>query len=104
MASAMSKNVMGEFLTALHRHDELVSLAALTRTRTLVLAGANDKILPRAHAELLVRQHPGADLILVDRCGHMIPLERPEVVNPLLTELITAILVDLNPDLASELR
>ncbi|MGH8998174.1 MAG: alpha/beta fold hydrolase [Acidimicrobiia bacterium] len=44
---------------------------------TLVVAGAADRFLPRAHPEAYVAGIPDARLEVVDGAGHMVPQEQP---------------------------
>jgi pimeloyl-ACP methyl ester carboxylesterase len=44
---------------------------------TLVVAGAADRFLPRAHHEAYAAGVPGARLEVIEGAGHMVPLERP---------------------------
>ncbi len=46
---------------------------------TLVVAGAADRFLPRAHAEFYAGAIPGARLEIVEGAGHMVPVEKPAV-------------------------
>lgn len=45
---------------------------------TLVVWGAEDRLIPLAYGEAWARGIPGARLVSIERCGHLPPLERPE--------------------------
>jgi pimeloyl-ACP methyl ester carboxylesterase len=45
---------------------------------TLVVWGADDRLIPLAYGEAWAHEVPGARLVTLDRCGHFPPLERPE--------------------------
>ena len=45
---------------------------------TLIVAGARDGLLPRAHPEAYAEGITGARLEVLEGAGHMVPLERPE--------------------------
>jgi pimeloyl-ACP methyl ester carboxylesterase len=47
---------------------------------TLVLAGRDDAIMPLALLEEIAEGIPGASLVILDECGHMSTLEKPEAV------------------------
>lgn len=47
---------------------------------TLILAGRDDVLTPRAAQEAMAGAIPGADLVLLGRCGHLSTLERPDAV------------------------
>ena len=45
---------------------------------TLVLWGADDRLLPPAHGEKLAKLLPNARFQLIDGCGHVPPIEAPD--------------------------
>ena len=48
------------------------------RVPTLLVWGADDRLVPLAYGEAWARAIPGARLVTLDRCGHLPPLEQPE--------------------------
>lgn len=48
---------------------------------TLVLCGREDQLTPLENSEEMAAAIPGAKLVVVEECGHMSTLERPEQVN-----------------------
>ena len=48
---------------------------------TLVLCGTQDRLTPLGNSEQMAAAIPGAKLAVVEECGHVSTLERPEVVN-----------------------
>jgi pimeloyl-ACP methyl ester carboxylesterase len=64
-------------------------LHALTRLTvpTMVIAGAEDRLTPRSHAERIAAALPALDrLTVMPRTGHMAPLERPAELSTALGE------------------
>ncbi len=55
---------------------------------TLVIAGKNDTITPPKEMQEMARYLKGARFQLIDDCGHLSPLEQPQVVNQLLREFL----------------
>jgi 2-hydroxy-6-oxonona-2,4-dienedioate hydrolase len=55
---------------------------------TLVVAGAQDRFLPRAHPEAYTAGIPGARLAVVEGAGHMVPMERPAELTALVGEFL----------------
>jgi len=53
---------------------------------TLVLSGREDSILPPALSEEIARGIPNARHVIIEECGHYLPLERPHAVTALLRE------------------
>lgn len=45
---------------------------------TLILWGADDRLVPPAYGHFLAERIAGARLEIFDRCGHMLPFEQPE--------------------------
>lgn len=70
------------------RIDSRPSLAAI-RCPTLVLVGDADKITPPEHAEELAQGIPGAELRVLDTCGHLSALEQPDAVSDALLAHLT---------------
>ena len=56
----------------------------LIDARTLVIHGADDKLVPRAYAEDFVGLIPNATLAVIERAGHLPMLERPDEFGQLL--------------------
>ncbi|WP_169870986.1 alpha/beta fold hydrolase [Shouchella patagoniensis] len=48
--------------------------------RTLLLAGISDPLIPVKTSERLYHDLPNSKLVLLDKCGHLIPEERPTEV------------------------
>jgi len=48
---------------------------------TLVLCGRQDRLTPLENSEQMAGAIPGAQLMVIEQCGHMSTLERPAEVN-----------------------
>ncbi|MGI5157696.1 3-oxoadipate enol-lactonase [Microbispora sp. CA-102843] len=59
------------------------------RAPALVIAGAEDPATPPAHAEVLARGIPDAELLVVPGAAHLATAERPDVVNEAITRHLT---------------
>lgn len=66
-------SLRGQRVTLLSRLTEL-------RAPLLIIWGRHDPILPVQHAVAAHRAVPGSRLVVVERCGHMCPLEHPSTV------------------------
>jgi pimeloyl-ACP methyl ester carboxylesterase len=53
---------------------------------TLVLCGRQDQLTPLECSEEMAAAIPGSNLVVVEECGHLATLERPEIVNAALRE------------------
>lgn len=56
------------------------------RCATLVLCGDSDRLAPPECSHEIAALTPGAELVMVPQCGHMLTMERPDEVNALLLE------------------
>ena len=78
-------SVISAFMPTLVDHERTDVLAEFDGIETLVIHGQQDRIVPRAHADVMVAKMPHAEYIVVENSGHMLPLEHPEIVN---TEIV----------------
>lgn len=74
-------HVIGAFLPTLMDHERATALAALEGIETLILHGTKDRMTPIAHGERLAEALPGAELVVVEGAGHVLPLEAPDLVD-----------------------
>ena len=56
------------------------------RCPVLVMCGEADRLTPPERSREIAALVPQAQLVLVPRCGHMLTMERPDVVNATLSE------------------
>lgn len=82
MGRRLGKEVLLRQLAAgrVDGHDRLPEI----RCPTLVVAAGSDELRPRRETDRLAAGIPGARYEIVEDCGHMIPLERPEALAALL--------------------
>ncbi|GAA1160114.1 pimeloyl-ACP methyl ester carboxylesterase [Kitasatospora gansuensis] len=90
MLDATPFDVVAEFYPVFGAHDKLAALAAMAGRPALVLAGTKDLLAPPEYSEAIAAALPGSDLVLVPDAGHLVMLERPELVDRHLTELLAA--------------
>lgn len=81
---------MVNFLKVLESHDESTALPVLAQVPTVVACGDDDRLTPlpnslRMYAEL------GDDsrLVVGEGCGHMLPMEAPELVDDAIDDLVS---------------
>lgn len=58
---------------------------------TLVACGDADLLTPPEHSREIAAAIPGARFELIEQCGHMLTLERPDVVNALLRQWLSTL-------------
>jgi len=84
--------VVADFYLALQAHDKRVALATIGKVPAVVLTGEHDRLIPVHQTAELAAAIPGATLIRVPRAGHMVILERPEIVTEEISDLAAAAL------------
>jgi pimeloyl-ACP methyl ester carboxylesterase len=93
-------DVIAEFYPALAGLDETGSLEPLRQVPTLVLTGDADKMIPKAHSELIVERlgragDSGVDFVVVPEAGHMVLLEKPDEVSAALSGLLRRVAAEV---------
>jgi pimeloyl-ACP methyl ester carboxylesterase len=76
------------FLPALGKHDKTNELAALSRVPVEILVGDSDKLTPKRHSLRMAEALPDAVLHVVERTGHMLTQERPQLVTDAIERLV----------------
>jgi 3-oxoadipate enol-lactonase len=64
-------------LTTFDRRKELADI----KVPTLLVAGSEDKTAPPAVMEKMWQKIPGSEYVLIENCGHLGPMDRPEEFN-----------------------
>lgn len=62
------------------------------RCPVLVMCGDADRLTPPERSQEIASLIPQAQLVMVPRCGHMLTMERPEVVNAALVEWLARLM------------
>jgi pimeloyl-ACP methyl ester carboxylesterase len=88
MLEATPIDVVAEFYPAFYLHEKVAALAAFREVPTLVLVGSEDLLTPPSHSEAIAAELPDAELVVVPEAGHLVLLERPELVNAWLAWLL----------------
>lgn len=81
MADAVGKDAFLRQQTAImNRADKRPELPAIS-CPTLVLCGRQDMLTPLALSEEMAGLIPDAELVVIEDCGHLSTMERPDAVN-----------------------
>ncbi|GAA1552479.1 alpha/beta fold hydrolase [Streptomyces globosus] len=80
-------DVVAEFYPAFQAHDKTEALQRFGDIPVTVIAGDHDMITPAAHSQAIKDALPAAELVVLERAGHLMMLEYPETVTALLLEL-----------------
>lgn len=69
---------------------DLHSLLAATSVPTLIIWGSRDFVVPLAHAYAAQKLIPNSEVRIMERCGHMPQVERPEEFNRLVLDFLAS--------------
>lgn len=89
MASSSRDGVIAALLGMAERPDSTATLAGIS-VPTLIVAGADDGVIPPAESEKLAQAIPGAQLSVIPQAGHLVAFEQPEAFNRVLQEWLRA--------------
>lgn len=81
-------DVVAEFFPAFQTHDKTAALQRFADVPVTVVAGDRDMITPAAHSVTIKEELPAAELVVLEETGHLMMLERPDIVTGLLTGLL----------------
>jgi pimeloyl-ACP methyl ester carboxylesterase len=80
MAAAIGREGFRRQQTAIMNRPDSRDTLGRIRVPTLVLCGRDDRLTPPDLSQEIAAAIPGARLVLVEACGHCVPLERPEAI------------------------
>jgi pimeloyl-ACP methyl ester carboxylesterase len=95
MLAATPMEVVADFYPDFDRHDRRAALAAMRDIPALVMVGREDRVTPLEHTEVIADELPHAELVVLERCGHMLLLEHHDVVTDQLRTLVARSLAAL---------
>ena len=94
MVAATPVDVIAAFLPTFLSHDKLKALGVLRHLPVLILVGEADLVTPVDHSEEIAASLPDAEFVVVPKAGHMVNMERPDVVNRQLRRLAARALAE----------
>jgi len=90
IAGAVAPRVAAELMVDIVGFDlvgpDMATLRAID-VPTTVVVGSNDLLTPLRHAQAMADVIPDAELVVLEGCGHMVMLERPDRLNAILVGL-----------------
>ena len=92
MAARTPVDVIAAFYDTFMTHDKLAALGVLRALEVLVLVGSDDLLTPVDHSRELAEALPAGRLVVVEDAGHMVAIERPELVSEELLALLERVL------------
>jgi pimeloyl-ACP methyl ester carboxylesterase len=81
MNSSTSTEVIARYLNTLYTHSRVPALAVLRTVPVQVICGAADLLTPLVYSQEIVAELPDAELVVVERGGHVVLLELADEVN-----------------------
>src|SRR5690606_7716703 len=81
-------DVVAAFYPTFTDHDRHEALAPLGKADTVIFGGGQDLVTPVSHRRAMAELVPNATYHELSQCGHMIQIERPELVNAELRALL----------------
>jgi pimeloyl-ACP methyl ester carboxylesterase len=90
MASAPAEGAIGALRAMAARPDSTAILSTID-VPTLVIGGAEDTFTPPSELRALASAIPGSRIELIERCGHVCPIERPAAFNHVVSEFLAAL-------------
>ena len=94
MAPPRPEGFIGALLGMAVRPDAGAWLGEI-RVPTLVIAGADDAIIPPGESEAMARAIPGAELKLIPKAGHLVPFEAAEAFNGAIRDWLSRSIMNL---------
>lgn len=90
MASATVQGIVGALGAMRDRPDSLDTLAGFAKP-TLIIAGADDQLMPLAEQEKMNQAARNSTLVVIPDAGHLSPMEQPDVFNRALEKFLFAL-------------
>ncbi|MFF3016040.1 alpha/beta fold hydrolase [Streptomyces sp. NPDC057939] len=81
-------DVVAAFYPAFQIHDKTAALQRFADIPVTVIAADRDMITPPEHSVAIKETLPAAELVVLEGTGHLMMLERPDIVTGLLTGLL----------------
>lgn len=88
MISTNAVDALTDFVDTLGTHDRVAALPALAGCEVLVAGGDADRVIPFRHSEVIAAELPDATLVRLAGVGHVPTLERPDVIDAALADLL----------------
>lgn len=88
MLAVTPVSVLAHFVPTLGTHNRYAALAGLRHCAVSVISGDQDELTPISHGERIAAELPHATLARVAGAGHMVMLERPQLVNEEVIRLV----------------
>lgn len=85
----LSQRNINDVVASIEAKDFLVEELAQLRLPVSVIWGKEDKVISSASVDVIKKFVPGCNVYLINRCGHVPQLERPEEMKRIFTSILT---------------
>jgi len=96
MLAEIPLEVVADYFPGFQEVDEFRALEVLSTVPTVVIGGENDVITPIEHTARIIDLLPKAEAIRVEDCGHLGMIEKHEIFNDALDQLLDRVRADLS--------
>ena len=90
MAKTSARAVAGTLRGLAIRPDRTEDLSRI-KVPTLILAGAEDALIPLEESESMARRITGSKLVVIPEAGHMAPVENPQATDAAILEFLQSL-------------
>ncbi len=88
MLSGTPIDVIADFAPGVLAHDQTAALPALAGIPAVVICGDSDRVTPPGQSRFLAAALPAAELVIIERSGHLPMLETPAETDDALRRLL----------------
>ena len=88
LIQSSSPDVVAQASYGLASRSDSTPLLNEIKIPTLIIAGAEDAIIPFAQVETMHREIRASDLVVIEQCGHLINLEQPKLFGRVVSDFI----------------
>ena len=88
MIESSSPEVIAQASYGLASRSDSIPFLNEIKVPTLIIAGAEDAIIPSAQAETMRREIRDSQLVVVEQSGHLINLEQPKVLDRVVSDFM----------------
>ncbi len=81
-----------DFYPAIMSYDLTDALPVLAATDVLIISGETDVMIPTSHSLVMAQALPRAEFIAIPGAGHVVTMERPDVVDEALQRMVATAL------------
>jgi 3-oxoadipate enol-lactonase len=91
MITENSEEAICSGLVAMASRTDTTEMLSKIKVPTLILAGAEDQVIPVSEVEKMAKAIPGSKLVILKKTGHLSNLENSEEFNAAVTEFLASL-------------